>query len=135
MPVDVFSPSATFQTERTFKITALDGLGAIAQGATVDFSADGMPCGGATVSLGAISLHVPASVNVVEVRASFGGEELKALLHGGTPNHTFRFFESLGPSTRRSPNRQPGVAQCPDGSTGQPCVICNINGLQIRICA
>ena len=117
-------------TSRHVTIEVVDADGRLIQGADIDFVVNATPVGGVRRSVGKASIVVPDPQAVVEARATVMLLTQTAQLPPGQDAHTFRFaqasmFKSFAPPE----------ARCPDGSSGQPCVDCQIGGSIVRICS
>src|SRR5262249_32177020 len=118
------------ERRRVVSISARDVDGNYAHGAEIRFVVAGSPYGAAEIGAEPVTIELPFTVDfVLDVFAIFQGEQQEARLEPGLNNYTFQF------STATLRAFRPGVARCPDGTSGQPCVVCMIGGLQVRICA
>ena len=114
---------------RTVTIETLDGSGRHAAGAELQIAA-GDATFTVTTGTTAIRLEFEDPTLTLEVTARFWGEITRAVLTPDIHQHSFRFR-----AVSRGVYAGPGTARCPDGTAGQPCVDCNINGSIVRICA
>jgi hypothetical protein len=119
----------SIEWRRTVTIETLDASGRHAAGAELQIAA-GNATFAVTVGSTAIRLEFEDPTLTLEVTASFWGEIARAVLPPDIHQHNFRFRAVL-----RGVYAGPGTARCPDGTAGQPCVDCNINGSIVRICA
>jgi hypothetical protein len=116
--------------QREVVIKVLDGLGDSAIGAEVSFSTAAGPLGVVTIGDAGARIRLPDRLGTLTVVAEYGLRRKTARLTVRRNQYTFHFKNSLGYEISPSP-----VAQCPDGTTGQPCVECVIGSDVIRICA
>jgi len=86
--------------------------------------------GRVTVGAGAVRLDFVDETATLQVTGRFWGETLTAVLPPGVNQHSFSFA-----AVSKGVYAGPGTARCPDGTVGQPCVDCTVNGTVIRICA
>ena len=115
---------------RVVTLVALDGQGGPAAGAELRFSSVSDDFGNVILGNSPARIELENVETTLQVEATFWGEVLAAILPPGLNRHIFHF---------RTVSKQlhigPGTAQCPDGTQGQPCVDCIVNGSVIRICA
>lgn len=114
---------------RVVTISVLDVDGDPAGGAELTFAVHGVHYGTATVGDGSVRLEFPAHGQTVDVMAEYGSEVQHSHLSAYENYLTFRFRWRSGRSLSG------GTARCPDGTVGQPCVDCVVNGVRVRICA
>jgi hypothetical protein len=128
-----YSPSGSMATQpapRLIVVTAVDGNGATAVGANLSILLDGQTGGALVLGNRPATLEVGNAAAQVVVRAEYTGMRLEADL--GQDVHSYRFqFPIVAPPRFVPPT---AVAQCPDKTTGAPCVICDIAGTKVRIC-
>lgn len=122
--------SLSFPSGRRIVIHVVDANDNPIPGSDILFSINRVPVGGVRSSAGSASLDMPESSVVVDVSAMVGQFTQSAHLPPGFDTHIFRFSQ-----TRVYQSVGPPVASCPDGTSGQPCVDCDIGGIIVRICA
>jgi len=88
-------------TDRNILIFVCDAGARPLVGARVAFSLDGVPAGEVPVSAGRASISVPNREAKVEVTASYGEKEKKALLAADADSYTFRFDVAAERSTQQ----------------------------------
>jgi len=115
---------------RVVNISVLDRDGNHAQGAKLTFAIGGTEYGDVTIGDGPASIEIPDLWITIDVSAMFAGELQLTHLSPGQNQYIFHFSKF-----RKSRGITPGVARCPDGTVGQPCVDCLIDGVLVRICA
>jgi hypothetical protein len=116
---------------RQIRIRVFDADRRPAEGADLAFFIDNVPYGSVTIgNTGQATFEQRDTRTTVEVMASFGGSEQRAQLTPKVNSFNFNFDIRLAFRARRPP-----IARCPDGTTGQPCVECVIDGEKIRICS
>jgi hypothetical protein len=118
------------QWRRAVTVEALDASGGRAVGTELLIAADAAALGAVTVGASAVRLEFENPAVTLLITARFWGETATALLPPGLNEYTFHFR-----AVSRGVYAGPGTARCPDGTAGQPCVDCNINGSIVRICA
>lgn len=124
-----FEPSR--RASREVRIRVLNADHKPAEGAEVFFSIDDEPCGSVTIGRnGQASLRTQNQDAIIDVLARYGKNEQRASLQRGMDKHDFDFDFVI-----HIREHVPPVARCPDGTTGQPCVECDIDGETIRICS
>ncbi len=101
----------------------------------------GQPLAGAEIeltrggaSLGSITSSGRSSVEIdgtepLHVRASIAGASAQRTVEVGQTEVTLRLATTRFVELASTP-----TARCPDGSSGQPCVTCIIDGREVRIC-
>ncbi len=115
------------QTVVRFQVQVQDEHGIPIEGPDILFSVNGEPAGGVFGSNGTASFEAPYGVSVA---ASVEFLEIKKTLDL-TDSSTRYTFEFPRPTEILPAARQ---ARCPDGTTGQPCVDCKVDGKNVRIC-
>ncbi|MGD0950766.1 MAG: hypothetical protein ABSA52_25575 [Candidatus Binatia bacterium] len=125
-------PTPAPSAGRRVVIRVVDPAGDPIQGAAIWFSINGTRAGIVqTGHSGSASIHVPDSSVVVDVTARLSQfTPQTAQLPPGLDTYTFRF-----PHNPHLKFFAPPLARCPDGSTGMPCVDCDIGGIIVRICS
>ena len=108
-----------------------------ATGGKLTFELNGAPCGSATVGAQPVRLiyRAPRSIAAVEIIAHNEDDAGVSRFSFTEGVHVLR----LQVRARRTPVEagpgQRGIARCPDGTIGRPCVDCVVKGIEIRICA
>lgn len=115
---------------RHVTVWALDGSGDRAAGAELRFAVGGRSYGAATIGQGPARIQFEAPAIELIIEADYWGETVAARLLPGVDEYIFRFQ-----AVARGIHGGPGTARCPDGTVGQPCVDCSVNGSTVRICA
>jgi len=115
---------------RHIAVHVVDANDILITGADILFSIDGIPAGGVRSSAGNASFYTPNSSVTVDISVVVDLRTQSAHLPPGFDTYTFRFVEARAYLAAELP-----VASCPDGSSGQPCVDCDIGGVFVRICA
>jgi len=116
---------------RTITIQVRDKAGGPASGARVSFGIDGADFGSAAVSgTGKVTFQMSGAATTIHVFADFVGDAQQVALPPGEDIYTFHFDKTNLFMSDSVPE-----ARCPDGTTGQPCVNCDIGGTTVRICA
>jgi hypothetical protein len=114
---------------RQVSFAVLDTSNEPLAGATLEFFVDGVAYGAATTGGQGATISVPLYTGEIEVVARYG--ESRRTVKVGVDQHSYAFtFQRL-----LFKFFEPSGARCPDGTTGQPCVDCVIDGKPIRICA
>ncbi len=111
------------------RITVRDRFDSPAAGAEISFTVDGIPQGSVTLGLNAATIELQNPHSILEVVADYAQQRQTVVLSPGLDDHTIRFTSSA-----LSKSYRPAIARCPDGSVGQPCVDCMVNGSIVRIC-
>lgn len=114
---------------REITVNVVDSQNAPINGADISFGVNGTPLGSVWRSLGKATIVMPDPFVVVEARATVMLVTQTAQLPPGQNTHTFRFSQAPPPKKLAPPE-----AQCPDGSSGQPCVDCQVGGSTVRVC-
>jgi hypothetical protein len=123
--------SAIRRKGRRATITVLNSRQQPARGAEVSFAIRGVSYGSVVVGgTGYASLYTPNERATIKVSVRYGGVQQEASLSPSTGSFEFKFDSAVLFRGPPSP-----IARCPDGTTGQPCVDCVINGESIRICS
>lgn len=124
------STTAPAPSARRISVTISTQAGQSLEGVDLEFFVDGKPWGSIVRSTGCPTIEVPGA-KTLEVRGHYQGVTFK---------HTFGAHESdykiVAPIAQKvnTPPPGPPEARCPDGTTGQPCVTCQIAGVTVRIC-
>jgi hypothetical protein len=116
---------------RAITVDAVDGAGGRAVGTELQFSVGDIPL--CTVTMGAYPVRLEfeePTTTMLQISAQFVGETATTHLPPHLNDYEFQFR-----TVWRGIYAGPGTARCPDGTAGQPCVDCNINGSIVRICA
>jgi len=119
------------------QVRVIDALGELFFGAQIDFSLRGASVGSVTDSAGEARITYPEEGAGLEVSVSASGATQSRLLAPGidiTPGGTRNLVDFKMPVIRSTNVPPRPVAKCPDGTAGQPCVDCYINGSTIRVC-
>jgi hypothetical protein len=125
-----YAPSApATPASRQLKFAVIDRRNEPIEGARLEFFLDGEAIGSAVTGSHGASITVPIEIETIDVRATHGEATQTVTLAVVQLAHTFQFDRSIFKSFA------PSGARCPDGSTGNPCVDCVIDGRPIRICA
>lgn len=117
----------TQRQPQTLAIEVIDRRGLPVPGARIEILRNGALVG-EMVSGGESSVRFE-DIGSLEIRASMGktAQSSPAPSYGGRLTLTLpvdRFVETAGVPT----------ARCADGTTGQPCVTCSVDGQEIQIC-
>jgi hypothetical protein len=117
---------------RTIEVSVTDRDHHRVVGAQVLFLIDGAPAGQVQIGSnrsGPVTIEIGNAAATVEVRASLFGEAKSAIVPPTEHSVTFVFDHApLFAGAMES------VAQCPDGTTGSPCVICRSGEDTWRMC-
>jgi hypothetical protein len=125
-----YAPSApATPASRQVRFAVIDQRHEPIEGVRLEFSFDGKAMGSVVTGPRGATLTVPRQIETIDVRATHGEKTLTATIATTELAYTFQFERSLFKSY------EPSGARCPDGSTGNPCVDCVIDGRPIRICA
>jgi hypothetical protein len=129
MPTVTMAPPK--KVGRQVRITVLDANSKPAQGARLEFAVKGIPHGSVLVGEKAqAGFQTPDANASINVFAEYGEKKQDAYLPPGKDSFEFRFDTTVVFKSFRPP-----IARCPDGTTGQPCVDCEIDGQIITICS
>lgn len=113
---------------RRIVVHVVNASGEPMSGANIEVRRGATPLG-SMISSGRSSISIEGN-EPLQVRASVPGANAAQALVGPDQTEvtltlaTMRFVELASPPT----------ARCPDGSSGQPCVTCIIDGREVRIC-
>jgi hypothetical protein len=116
---------------RHFTLFVEDSNGDPFAGAKIEFYLDGVAFGSVLNSDGSASVELPFNTEgalSAEVTTAGVTTRVAMNLYDGSQKLAMTF-------QRRTAASLP-VAYCPDGTSGQPCVVCKLrNGHRVRICA
>jgi hypothetical protein len=130
-------PAPQPKAKTSVQVRVVDALGELFFGAQIDFVLSGVSAGTVVDSAGAAKITYPEEGGALEVSVSALGATQSRLLSPGidiTPGGTRNLVDFRMP-VRRTTNVPPQpVAKCPNGTSGQPCVDCPMNGSTIRVC-
>lgn len=118
------------QLQRAVKVTVVDHSGKLASGATLTFLLEDVHVGSATIGTEPVMVEFSTADGDLAVAVNFLGEHH---VHVFTRTESQYTFELRSTAHFIRPAR--GLAECPNGKTGQPCVDCLVGGKQIRICS
>lgn len=114
---------------RKFLVEVVDPMGVPLDGADIHFEVNGSGAGSVFSSQGNASIEIDDQDVIITIRVDHDLETQIASVPAGVGSHRFVFDNASRGLTKGSPS-----ARCPDGTTGQPCVTCNIGGSTVRIC-
>lgn len=115
---------------RVVSVRIADVFGMPLPGADVAFFVDGQPIGEVRGCAGAASVHLPDPHATLHTIVTHSQGTLTASISPEVDTYVFNFSFARGSLALIIPE-----ARCPDGTSGQPCVDCVIDGKIIRICA
>jgi hypothetical protein len=118
-------PKATRQVD--VRVVDPDGLPVL--GALVDFFLGDTLLGTATTGERGARIRLPEILGALDVHVRLDGQEQ----YGQLPVYRNQYVFQFEVRARFKPFAAP-VAQCADGTTGQPCVDCKIGDETYRIC-
>lgn len=114
---------------RRLFVDVLDPMGSPIHGADIHFEVNGMEIGSVLSSEGNANIELGDQDVTITIRVIVGSETQVISLNSDVGAHRFVFSNAPRTITAASPS-----ARCPDGTTGQPCVTCNVGGSTVRIC-
>jgi hypothetical protein len=115
---------------RVIKIGAVDTQGLSVDGYAVEIFIADRPVGAFVGGRDhRATVEVNESVGTITLVGSYGDQRIILPVPRGTNEQRFVFARAKGVA---APAR--AEARCPDGSTGTPCVICQVGPLRVRIC-
>ena len=132
MDTDVGTQQGFQPAGRAIAVAVLGPDGAPAVGAEVRLEVNGRFAGSVLIgssSAGTVSLEIDDDQATIVVRAVLLGQQQVATLPPGRAQATLVFQ-----SVPRFATAVKGYAQCPDGSSGSPCVICVSGAESWRAC-
>lgn len=117
------------RSTRRLLVEVVDPAGVAIQGADIHFEIDGVQVGSVFSSQGNASIEMDDQDVEITISAIVGFETQAISLRASVGAHRFVFANVPRAVAKGTPS-----ARCPDGTTGQPCVTCNIGGSTVRIC-
>lgn len=120
---------ASASSMRKFLVEVVDLTGVQLDGANIHFEVNDSSVGSVFDSQGSASIEIADQDAVITIRVDHDFETQVVSVPAGAGSHRFVFDH-----TSRAPAKGTPSARCPDGTTGQPCVTCNIGGSTVRIC-
>jgi hypothetical protein len=116
--------------KREIFVTVVDSDGKRIPGAKISVTVDDIPSGSLALGEGPGSFEIDSVFARVSLKAEAGGVAIETQLGSSENAHQFRFPTSF----RADYVSTPPEARCPDGTVGNPCVVCNVAGTRVRIC-
>ena len=113
------------------KISVIGRNGYALKKSKITFYVSGRAVGTIDDSNGFGSILLPDADDRVTVEAKFGESTVQRILKDGEEEITIQLDEDELLLKALLPTR----AICPDGTSGQPCVVCSIGGKPYQICA
>ena len=120
---------AAARMSRMVQVSVMDNLGQPFWGAQIDFLSDGNLLATLNNSTGKALIELPADMRL-DVRVSAAGALQTVRLR---PDVLHADVQLNFPRQKFVTAPRP-VAECPDGTQGQPCVDCPVGGSIIRVC-